>query len=146
MRCNLLLPAAACGILVMSILLCGVPEFRWQLTNTIRFPVTQLFKDPVFLQQKYVVERHSAAEIGEEITSARGAALKYLRLARIPIRPADKNTRSRLAYGEPWKGGVLTRIQKTILALSSNPSTLAWIFKIADCSSASISVYSYCKR
>ena len=31
--------------------------------------------------------------------------MKYLRLARIPIRTADKKTRSRLAYGEAWKDG-----------------------------------------
>lgn len=81
------------------------PEFYWQFTDTINFPVTQLYQDPVFLQQKYVVERLSAGEIAEEILSARSTVLKYLRLAKIPIRAADKKTRIRLAYGEAWKDG-----------------------------------------
>lgn len=77
----------------------------YQFTEIVSFPVEPVYKNYSFLRQKYVEERLSAGEIADEIVSARSTVLKHLRLAGIPIRAADKKTRSRLAYGEAWKDG-----------------------------------------
>lgn len=85
-----------------------------QFSEIISFPVEPVYKNYSFLRQKYVEERLSAGEIADEIVSARSTVLKHLRLAGIPIRTADKKTRSQLAYGEAWKDGRVVPLEREL--------------------------------
>jgi hypothetical protein len=78
---------------------------RIEVFKIIEFIWRPSYKDEHLLHQKYVVERLSASEIAFENSSSTSTVLKFLRLAKIPIRPADKKTRRRLSYGEAWKDG-----------------------------------------
>jgi hypothetical protein len=65
-----------------------------------------LYKNKLFLQQKYVEERLSCEEIATQIFSARTTVLKYLKIHGISIRQTGTNQKRvrGLAYGQKIKG------------------------------------------
>lgn len=96
-----------------------------------------LFKIKSFLQQKYLVEMLSPAQIGAEFFSARSTIVKYLKQHEIPLRPADQeSTRRRFpAFGQKRHGIALAihkREQELIAKMQKLRAEGLSYWKIAD--------------
>ena len=81
-----------------------------QLTKIIEVSEPEVYKNKIFLHQKYVVERLSVREISTLIFSSRSVVAKYLKLHEIPLRPneIENKNKSQLRYGEAWKKRLVT--------------------------------------
>lgn len=96
-----------------------------------------LYKNKIFLQQKYFEKRLSCEEIAAQIFSARTTVLKYLKINGIPVREAGTNQkRARgLAYGQKVKErgrAEYKREQEAILKMRELRNKGFSYWKIAD--------------
>ena len=74
-----------------------------QLLNTIEFRTRPLFRDPVFLGQKYIVDGLPMEEIGAQTFSSGRTVRKHLLVNKIPLRPEDQRSTGPLPFGKKWK-------------------------------------------
>lgn len=90
-----------------------------QVPKIVPFSISDTYKNPAFLHQKYVAERLSTKEISRLIFSSRSTVSKYLKKYGIPIRPQDQHhrTRSQLRFGEAWRNRKVVAHRKELATL-----------------------------
>ena len=70
-----------------------------KLTMFSRLQLQPSYKDKSFLQEKYVQNRLSPAQIARLTFSSRQSIMKYLRTFEIPLRPEDSRISKALPFG-----------------------------------------------
>jgi hypothetical protein len=80
-----------------------------EIVDSIGFVHTKLYRNREFLQQKYVAEGLSLAQISEQICSSKEAVRKALVRFEIPVRESHKphGHTGRLRFGKRVKAGVV---------------------------------------
>ena len=78
-----------------------------EIVDSIEFVYVPLFRNPSFLQQKYVVEGLSLTQISEQISSSKEAVRKGLERCGIPVREAHKphGRPSQLRFDQKFRRG-----------------------------------------
>jgi hypothetical protein len=82
------------------------PPLRTSIESTIQ--AIPLYRNEIFLRQKYLEERLSAKQIASLIFSARSSVINHLRALNIPIRREDEQRQLRPGqhrYGERLSSG-----------------------------------------
>ena len=76
-----------------------------QVPKIVPFSISDTYKNPAFLHQKYVVESLSTNEISRLIFSSRSTVSKYLKKHGIPLRSQDqlRRSKSQLRFGQAWR-------------------------------------------
>lgn len=111
-----------------------------QVTDSIKFVHTPLYKNASFLHQKYVIEKRSIAQIAEEIFSSKDAVRGGLRRAGIPIReprnhhgnPSQPRFGQKVRKGQAVPFQVEQKVIRTVRQLRDQGLTLRAIAKILD--------------
>ena len=91
----------------------GVPRALTKLQDFLEFRIRKLYRDPIFLHQKYVVEGLSITQVAMQIFSSKEAVRKGLLRAGISIRePHDAHGNlSQTRYGERVIKGRTVRLK-----------------------------------